>query len=94
MVAAEETSPFTVEVEPRVTRSLKKRGLSLASFPGMEDHLAQSPLRGPKIRHLKANLRCFRRWRCGDYRLLYTVYEEQRTVVIFDAGIRNESTYR
>jgi len=57
---------------------------------GILQYLPVNPYAGPRITHLKGRLHCRRRWREGDYRLLYDIIEDDRVVEIFDADNRGQ----
>lgn len=57
---------------------------------GIREQLSQRPLVGPRIDHLKGPLHCSRRWRAGDYRLLYDVDEATKEVFVYTADNRGD----
>lgn len=87
----ETLEPYRIEVGNRARRFLRRhRELNLEWESRIRDELAASPLRGPQIAHLKGPLHCNRRWRAGNYRILYEVIEDDRLIRVFDADIRGD----
>ena len=87
----EPPEPYRVEVGNRARRFLRRHhAMSLAWESQIRDELAANPLRGPQITHLRGRLHCNRRWRAGNYRILYEVVAADRLIRVFDADTRGD----
>ena len=74
---------YSVRLSPHAVRAYKK--LPSAIQPDVRaglDALQFQPLSGPKIKRLKGRLREYSRYRVGDYRIVYTVSQEQHIVYV------------
>ncbi len=54
----------------------------------VSNYLAKEPLRLGKL--LKGNLKIFRRYRFGKYRVIYSLNREKHTLIVLRVGKRDE----
>jgi mRNA interferase RelE/StbE len=86
-------APYRVELTPAATRSLDRlRGPDLARLRTAIEGLAKDP-RPQGCRKLAAR-KDFYRIRVGDYRVIYTIGDEQSRVIITKVARRTTTTYR
>ena len=84
---------FRVEEHRRVRKFFKQHPQLSRLWPKIRAALETDPL--PRqgtdlIAHLKANWLCSYRWREGDYRLLYDVFDKVGVVHVFEADSRGQ----
>ena len=84
---------YQVIVLPRAARFIDCHPDLEARVNGILQYLPVNPYTGTRIAHLKGRFHCRRRWREGDYRILYDIIEDDQAVEIFDADNRGQ-TYR
>lgn len=53
--------------------------------------LAENPYYGPNIKRLKGRLKSIYRYRIGNYRLFYTIDEQEQRVFILDFSHRKDA---
>ena len=82
---------YRVELKSRVTKFFRNHPDLREQWDSAICHAVSiDPHQGPTIRHMKGQYHCSRRWRAGDYRLLYDIHEDDRVVHVFDAGNRGD----
>ena len=81
---------YQVILLPRAARFIGRHPDSEARINAMRQYLSVNPYAGPRITHLKGRFHCRRRWREGDYRILYDIIENDQVVEIFDADNRGQ----
>lgn len=74
---------YKVQLSPHALRQYKKLdpSVKLQLQAGL-DALQTHPLVGAHIKRLKGRLRDYCRYRAGDYRLVYTVDQQERIVYV------------
>ena len=87
------SSQYQVVLVPRAARFIDRHPDLEARINAMRQYLSVNPYAGPRITHLKGRLHCSRRWREGDYRILYDIIEDDRVVEVYEADNRGQ-TYR
>jgi mRNA interferase RelE/StbE len=55
------------------------------------DDLSQDPYKSPNIKKLKGDLEVSWRYRVGDYRVVYTVDEQNKNIIVSVIAHRRES---
>lgn len=83
-------APYNIEEHRAVRRFLKRHQDLADEIEDIRNQLSLRPYVGPRIDHLKARYQCSRRWRAGDYRLLYEILEAESIVHIFHADVRGD----
>jgi len=74
---------FRAVFSPHAIRAYKKLEKSArTNVDKAVEELTHDPIRGPNIKKLKGNLREYRCYRTGDYRLLYAVSPVSREVFV------------
>ena len=86
-------SPFEVRLETQPKKFIKKHSNFQDSIVTIGQYLEHNPFAGSRIRHLKGRYHCSRRWREGDYRLLYTVDNKRREIIIYRIDRRAKDIY-
>ena len=74
---------YRVFLSPHAARQYKKPEPSIK--PAIQtaiDTLGHTPLTGPKIKRLKGRLHAYFRYRIGDYRIVYTIAQQEGAVFI------------
>ena len=85
---------YSLKLSPHAVKQYKK--LHPVLRPRIQaalDALQHRPTEGPNIKRLKGRLREYFRWRVGDYRIVYTVANQQRTVYV-DYMTHRKDIYR
>ena len=85
------TAAYTVQLKPAAERDLKriKDWAILTRIVRAIDGLATNP-RPPNAKALQGDGLILHRIRAGDYRILYTIEDKARLVLIIRAGHRRE----
>ena len=74
---------YKVLLLPHAVRDYKKLNPSVKpKIQSAIDSLQNHPLSGPKIKRLKGRLREYFRYRVEDYRVVYTVVQEDKAVYV------------
>ena len=84
------SSQYQVVLLPRAARFIDRHPDLETRINVMRQYLSVNPYAGPRITHLKGRLHCSRRWREGDYRLLYDIIEDDRVVEVYEADNRGQ----
>ena len=84
------SSQYQVILLPRAAKFINRHPGLEARVNGVLQYLSVNPYSGPWITHLKGRLHCSRRWREGDYRILYDIIEDDRVVEVYDADNRGQ----
>ena len=84
------SSQYQVIMLPRAARFIDRRPDLEVRVNGILQYLSVNPYAGPRITHLKGRFHCRRRWREGDYRILYDIIKDDRVVEVFDADNRGQ----
>ena len=84
------SSQYQVILLPRAARFINRHPDLEARINAIRQYLSVNPYAGPRITHLKGRLHCSRRWREGDYRLLYDIIEDDRVVEVYEADNRGQ----
>ncbi|MCK4315404.1 MAG: type II toxin-antitoxin system RelE/ParE family toxin [Anaerolineae bacterium] len=86
--------PYQIEVRRKARKALVRlRGQDQARIEAKIDALADDP-RPPGCEPVKAATRGTYRVRVGDYRVIYTVLDDEQVVVVARVIRRGERTYK
>ena len=89
------SSSYAVAETESFRRSLRKNKAIARLYPRIRDVvyplLRREPHFGPNIKRLQGEFSEFYRYRLGDYRLFYTIDEEETIVIIADFRSRQAS---
>ncbi|MCH7858063.1 MAG: type II toxin-antitoxin system RelE/ParE family toxin [Candidatus Marinimicrobia bacterium] len=81
-----ETQTFLKHIESPAFRGYYEK-IKTAIYPILAEH----PHYGPNIKRLKGQLKGIYRYRIGNYRLFYTIDENERRVFILDFSHRKDA---
>ena len=91
------SSSYAIAETESFRRSLRKNTAIARRYPRIRDIvyplLRREPHFGPNIKRLQGEFSEFYRYRLGDYRLFYTIDEEETVVIIADLRSR-QASYR
>ncbi len=88
---AQDPELYRIEVGRRAERFFNRHRELAAEWESLiRPTLCTTPYRSVRISHLKGQYYCSRRWRTGNYRILYDVVEEEMVVRVFDADNRGD----
>ena len=91
------SSSYTVAETESFRRALRKNKALARLYPRIRDVvyplLRREPHFGPNIKRLQGEFSDFYRYRLGDYRLFYTIDEQDTVVVVADLRSR-QASYR
>ena len=74
---------YSVKLSPHAARQYSKLDPSMTPrLKAALDTVQHRPLTGPKVKRLKGRLHEYYRYREGDYRIVYTVAQRDRTVYV------------
>ena len=89
------SSNYAVAESESFRKSLRKNKTLARLYPRIRDVvyplLRREPHFGPNIKRLQGEFDDFYRYRLGDYRLFYTIDEQQTVVIIADLRSRQAS---
>ncbi len=89
------SSSYAIAETESFRRSLRKNKAIARLYPRIRDVvyplLRREPHFGPNIKRLQGEFSEFYRYRLGDYRLFYTIDEEETIVIIADLRSRQAS---
>jgi len=80
---------YRILIDKRVVKDLKKidKNKRLKIIDAIENKIAYDPYKGKR---LAGNLSDFWRYRVGDYRIIYLIFEDRVEVEIVKAGHRKD----
>ncbi len=91
------SSSYAIAETESFRRALRKNKTIARRYPRIRDVvyplLRREPHFGPNIKRLQGEFSEFYRYRLGDYRLFYTIDEEETVVIIADLRSR-QTSYR
>ncbi len=91
------SSSYTVAETESFRKSLRQNNALARLYPRIRDTvyplLRREPHFGPNIKRLRGELSDFYRYRLGDYRLFYTIDEQDTVVIVADPRSR-QASYR
>lgn len=74
---------YNVRLSPHAAKDYRRLDVSIRSqLQAGLDTLQSQPLSGPKIKRLKGPLHDYWRYRVGDYRIVYTVSQQEQMVYV------------
>jgi len=74
---------YSLKLSPHAARAYTKLDPSVKPrLQAALDTLQREPLSGPQIKRLQGKLREYLRYRVGDFRIIYTVARQERTVYV------------